>query len=270
MPASSAFSVGSLNAFRSTRQTAMPSTLPEIAVFIALTISPTSAVLDPVHWNVVFSSAHASSMPYCVGTKNGFVVTWLTNTNRYFGVAGKFPAPAAPSSGVLARLAARGERKAQRSGASAGQRHAARDAVRAHVILQRSVLATQRYSSSLGSRAAHRPSRDGACYRSHPCCQQHVWMAVLLRFVVVENAHIGFAPLGRDVSRLMLGSLVVVDRRAGRVRPPRRQRDRHRARLQRRRLRARVGRVDRRAARACASGSRSSPRARTRAPIAGG
>ena len=98
MPAASAFSVGSLNAFRSTRQTAMPSTLPAIAVFIALTISPTSAVLEPVHWNVVFSSAHASSMPYCVGTKNGFVVTWLTNTNRYFGVAGKLPAPAAPSS----------------------------------------------------------------------------------------------------------------------------------------------------------------------------
>jgi 1-deoxyxylulose-5-phosphate synthase len=34
-------------------------------------------------------------------------------------------------------------------------------------------------------------------------------MAVLLRLPVVENAHIGFAPLGRDVSRLMLGSLVV-------------------------------------------------------------
>jgi simple sugar transport system substrate-binding protein len=29
------------------------------------------------------SSAHASAMPYCVGTKNGFVVTWLTNTNLY-------------------------------------------------------------------------------------------------------------------------------------------------------------------------------------------
>ena len=98
MPAASAFSVGSLNAFRSTRQTAMPSTLPAIAVFIALTISPTSAVFEPVHWNVVFSNAQASSMPYCVGTKNGFVVTWLTNTNRYFGVAGKLPAPAAPSS----------------------------------------------------------------------------------------------------------------------------------------------------------------------------
>jgi hypothetical protein len=26
----------------------------------------------------------ASSAPYFVGTKNGFVVTWLTNTNLYF------------------------------------------------------------------------------------------------------------------------------------------------------------------------------------------
>src|SRR4051812_13479367 len=94
MPAASALSVGPLNAFLSTRQTAMPSAFPAIAVFMALTISPTSAVLDPVHWNVVFRSALASSMPYCVGTKNGFVVTWLTKTNLYFGVFGKFPAPA--------------------------------------------------------------------------------------------------------------------------------------------------------------------------------
>ena len=27
----------------------------------------------------------ASGAPYCVGTKNGFVVTWLTNTNLYSG-----------------------------------------------------------------------------------------------------------------------------------------------------------------------------------------
>ena len=50
MPASSAFSVGPLNALVSTSGTAIPSTLPEMAVFIALTISPTSAVFDPVHW----------------------------------------------------------------------------------------------------------------------------------------------------------------------------------------------------------------------------
>src|SRR3954467_8143356 len=101
MPASSALSVGALNAFGSTRQTAMPSAFAEIAALIALTISLTSAVLEPVHWNVVLTSALASSMPYCVGVKNGFVVTWLTKTNLYFGVAGKLPAPpveaAAPS-----------------------------------------------------------------------------------------------------------------------------------------------------------------------------
>src|SRR5580765_713087 len=104
MPAASALSVGSLNAFWSTRQTAMPSALAAIAAFIALTISLTSAVLDPVHWNVVLTSALASSMPYWVGVKNGFVVTWLTKTNLYFGVTGKLPAPpfaAAPESLLL-------------------------------------------------------------------------------------------------------------------------------------------------------------------------
>src|SRR4051812_8378248 len=93
MPACSALSVGALNAFGSTRQTAMPSALAEIAAFIALTISLTSAVFEPVHWKVVLTSALASSMPYWVGVKNGFVVTWLTKTNLYFGVAGKLPAP---------------------------------------------------------------------------------------------------------------------------------------------------------------------------------
>src|SRR4051795_268085 len=93
MPASSALSVGALNAFWSTRQTAMPSALAEIAAFIALTISLTSAVLEPVHCDVVLTSALASSMPYWVGVKNGFVVTWLTKTNLYLGVTGKFPAP---------------------------------------------------------------------------------------------------------------------------------------------------------------------------------
>src|SRR4051794_16574019 len=101
MPACSALSVGALKAFGATRQTAVPSALAEIAAFIALTISLTSAVFEPVHWKVVLTSAPASSMPYCVGVKNGFVVTWLTKTNLYFGVGGKLPAPpldaAAPS-----------------------------------------------------------------------------------------------------------------------------------------------------------------------------
>src|SRR4051812_2202608 len=101
MPACSALSVGALNALGSTRQTAMPSALAVMAAFIALIISLTSAVFEPVHWKVVLTSAPASSIPYWVGVKNGFVVTWLTNTNLYLGVGGKFPAPpfaAAPES----------------------------------------------------------------------------------------------------------------------------------------------------------------------------
>ena len=93
MPAASAFSVGSLNAFWSVMAIAMPSALPVIAVFMALTISETLAVSEPVHWKSRLSSAQASSAPYWVGTKNGFVVTWLTNTKRYLGVFGKLPAP---------------------------------------------------------------------------------------------------------------------------------------------------------------------------------
>ena len=58
--------------------TAIPSAPEEIAVFIEETICPTSLVSDPVHWWLVFKIASASEMPYCVGTKNGFVVTWLT------------------------------------------------------------------------------------------------------------------------------------------------------------------------------------------------
>src|SRR4051794_5954192 len=107
MPACSALSVGALNAFWSTRQTAMPSALAEMAAFIAFTISLASPVFEPVHWKVVLTSALASSIPYCVGTKNGFVVTWLTNTNLYLGVGGKFPAPpfaAAPESLLLLLL----------------------------------------------------------------------------------------------------------------------------------------------------------------------
>src|SRR4051812_18673279 len=48
---------------------------------MALTISLTFDVSEPVHWYEQPSSLHASSAPYLVGTKNGFVVTWLTRTN---------------------------------------------------------------------------------------------------------------------------------------------------------------------------------------------
>src|SRR3954447_6611975 len=93
MPASVAFLIGSLNAFRSMSATAMPSTFAEIAEFIALTISVTLLFCDPVHWYVVPTRPLASDAPYWVGVKNGFVVTWLTKVNRYFLVDGKLPGP---------------------------------------------------------------------------------------------------------------------------------------------------------------------------------
>src|SRR3954471_1527686 len=81
MSAASALSVGALNAFRSTRETAIPSAWAVIALFIALTISLTLLVSEPVHWYEQPSRLHASAAPYLVGTKNGLVVTWLTNVN---------------------------------------------------------------------------------------------------------------------------------------------------------------------------------------------
>src|ERR687896_343241 len=101
MPWSRALSTGCLNAVLSTTATAMPSALLEMAELVALTISATIESFDPVHWNVQPSSAQASWAPYCVGVKNGFVVTWLTNTNRHLGVFGKLPGP---PSGAFALL----------------------------------------------------------------------------------------------------------------------------------------------------------------------
>src|SRR5829696_10037352 len=105
MPLSSAFWIGSLNATGSTTETAIPSALPEMALFIASTISDTVESSDPVHCDVVPSRACASSMPYCVGTKNEFVVTWLTKTKFHSGVLGKLP-PDPPDPAWLACCAA--------------------------------------------------------------------------------------------------------------------------------------------------------------------
>src|ERR671912_285556 len=101
MPASSAWLTGSLKASLSTTASAIPSALAEIAVFVAFTISATIESLDPVHWNSQLSREQASWAPYWVGVKNGLVVTWLTNTNRHFGVDGKSPAPAAAASPLV-------------------------------------------------------------------------------------------------------------------------------------------------------------------------
>ena len=63
----------------------MPSTFSVIAASIAFTIWDATDVCDPVHCEVQPNTEHASAMPYWVGTKNGLVVTWLTNTNFHFG-----------------------------------------------------------------------------------------------------------------------------------------------------------------------------------------
>ena len=113
MPAASALLTGSLKASLSTTASAIPSALAEIAVLVALTISATLEVADPVHWNSQLSREQASWAPYWVGVKNGLVVTWLTKTNRHFGVDGKSPAPAAaaspPLSSLLVQAASRAE-----------------------------------------------------------------------------------------------------------------------------------------------------------------
>src|SRR5580704_6694088 len=84
MPAFRAVSTGALNACRSISATAMPSAPLVTAVLSASTIWLTLLFSEPVHWYSQPSSLHASAAPYCVGVKNGLVVTWLTNTNLYF------------------------------------------------------------------------------------------------------------------------------------------------------------------------------------------
>src|SRR3954466_14642097 len=74
----------------------MPSAPPVTAVLNAFTISLTLLFSEPVHWYLQPSSLHASSAPYLVGTKNGFVVTWFTSTNfSSVSSAKTFPPPCA-------------------------------------------------------------------------------------------------------------------------------------------------------------------------------
>src|SRR5919198_2090657 len=102
MFAFSAASVGALNADLSTRQTPMPFAPLVMAVFIALTISLTFEFSEPVHWYEQPSSLQASSAPYLVGTKNGFVVTWLTSTNLSFLSLANTPPPPCAAAVVVA------------------------------------------------------------------------------------------------------------------------------------------------------------------------
>src|SRR5882757_5801618 len=96
MPLANARLVGSTKALSSVSAMAMPSALLVTAVSKALAISETLPPCEPVHCGSGRpSSAAASASPDLVGTKNEFVVTWLTNTNRQGGVLGNFPAPLA-------------------------------------------------------------------------------------------------------------------------------------------------------------------------------
>src|SRR5437016_8784773 len=95
MPAASADFVGPTNADASVSASAIPAAPALIAVSMALTISETTPVCDPVQLGAGRpSSAAASFIPLCVGAKKEFVVTWLMNANFHPGVFGKSPAPA--------------------------------------------------------------------------------------------------------------------------------------------------------------------------------
>src|ERR1700761_6469392 len=105
MPLARACFVGSTNAEVSVSAMAMPSAPLVIAESNALTISETSPVSEPVHCGVGMPNTDAASAnPLRVGTKNEFVVTWLTNTKFHFGVLGKLPAPLAPVDDAVAPL----------------------------------------------------------------------------------------------------------------------------------------------------------------------
>ena len=93
----------------STSATAIPSAWAAIAASKALTISGMSEVSEPVHWDVVPSSAEASSMPYCVGEKNGFVVTWLTKTKFHSRRLREVPGGRRPATRRDAAVPVRGE-----------------------------------------------------------------------------------------------------------------------------------------------------------------
>src|SRR5579862_7477379 len=76
-------------------QVAMPLALAATAVLMADVISEMMEFCEPVHFGVGMpSKAAASASPDCVGTKNRFVVTWLTKQNCHAGTEGKLPAAA--------------------------------------------------------------------------------------------------------------------------------------------------------------------------------
>src|ERR1700734_2687283 len=97
MPVFIALDTGLVNELESISVVAMPAALADTAALICDTICEATELVDPVHFGLGRpSSAAASAMPYWVGTKKLFVVTWLTNQNCHAGVFGKLPATEAP------------------------------------------------------------------------------------------------------------------------------------------------------------------------------
>ncbi len=75
---------------------AIPSTLAATALLIALTMSDTSLVVEPVHVYEQPSSLQASAAPFWVGVKNTLVVTWLTIVKWYDALVPKIAAAPLP------------------------------------------------------------------------------------------------------------------------------------------------------------------------------
>src|SRR5579872_4520581 len=96
---------------------------------MALTIWDATDVCEPVHWEVQPSIEQASAIPYWVGTKNGLVVTWLTNTNFHAGCFGRPPdSPAANAAWLRPRAAsARGGARSQAASEEAAARQVLRE-----------------------------------------------------------------------------------------------------------------------------------------------
>src|ERR1019366_9936872 len=104
MPLARALFVGPVNAFGSIIAQPIPSTPAAIAVLNAETICGTLLESEPVQLYVQPSSEHASEAPYCVGVKNGFVVTWLTSVNLRAGSVPKID-PGVPANFSVAAKA---------------------------------------------------------------------------------------------------------------------------------------------------------------------
>ena len=113
MPAFIAFPTGVVNEVELVSVVAIPAALADTAVLIAETISESTEFAEPVHFGAGRpNSAAASAIPYWVGVKKLFVVTWLTNQYCHFGVLGNGLLPTRlPLPSAAARRAAGGEQR---------------------------------------------------------------------------------------------------------------------------------------------------------------